>query len=179
MTWENLKSETLKLLEEYMEDEEELTDDDDIINKIVPATNKILFELSSLKKIPAYEQRTITKGEILDLKDLDNFYQLNVIRGVKFDRVDNFITFEESGDATIYYYKYPTIITENTPDSFSLELDMDVLNLAPTGIAGTILMTDISNQYGSIFLNRYEQMLSRLDSRAGLGTVSFEGGIDG
>lgn len=186
MTYEFLKSETLKLLEEYIEDEENLTDDEDIANKIVSATNKILFELARFKKIPAYIQRDVSENEVLDLKTLDSFYQLKLIRvvdendnDVEFDKVENFVTFKGNGTATIYYYKYPTLITEDTDDNFELELDMDVLNIAPTGIAGTILMTDISNQYGSVFLNRYEQMLQRLDSRNEVGFIMFEGGLDG
>ncbi|WP_288910801.1 hypothetical protein [uncultured Thomasclavelia sp.] len=178
MTWEEIRSETLKLLEEYSENYDELTDDEDIANKIIPATNKILFELARFKKITAYEQREVSENEILDLKTLDSFYQLKLIRGVDFDKVENFATFKENGTATIYYYKYPTLITEDTDDDFELELDLDALNIAPTGIAGTILMTDISNQYGSVFLNRYEQMLSRLDNRNDVGSITFEGGID-
>lgn len=178
MTWEDIRSETLKLLEEYIEDEDNLTDDDDIANKIMPAANKILFELARFKKITAYEQREVQENETLDLKSLNSFYQLKLIRGVNFEKVENFATFKENGTATIYYYKYPTLITEDTDDDFELELDLDALNIAPTGIAGTILMTDISNQYGAVFLNKYEQMLSRLDPKNDVGSITFEGGID-
>lgn len=178
MTWENLKSEVLKLLEEYSDTDDELTDDDDIALKIIPATNKILFELARTKKILVREQRTVSNDEVLNLKDLDNFYQIKNIRGVEYSIVGSYVTFEEDGEATIYYYKYPELITEDTEDDYTLELDMDALNVAPTGIAGTILMNDISNQYGKIFSNNYEQMLARLDSRVGTESVTFEGGID-
>lgn len=179
MTWETLKSETLKLLEEYIEDEEDLTDDEDIANKIISATNKILFELARLKKISAYETRTVTENEVLDLSTLNNYYRLKLIRGVDFDKVGNYVTFSEDGEATIYYYKYPELITEETEDEFKLELDLDVLNIAPTGIAGTILMTDISNQYGRHFLNEYQRMIQLVDSRNAEENITFLGGLDG
>lgn len=178
MTWEDLKSETLKLLEEYSDKYSDLTDDEDIALKIIPATNKILFELSRMKKILTKETRTVSENEELDLKDLDSFYQIKNIKGVDYDRVGTYVTFNEEGTANIYYYKYPELITEDTEDEYELELDLDALNIAPTGIAGTILMNDISNQYGSVFLNNYETMLNRLDNRINTETVKFEGGTD-
>lgn len=193
MTWEELKAETYKLLQEYVEDEDNLTDDEDIANNVIPATNKILFELARAKKIETYQTMTVTKDQILDLKTLSNYYQLKAIRfkatdteeslnefvneQPDYDIVGNYITFNKDGQVTIYYYRYPTLITEETNDNFELELDMDALNIAPTGIAGTILMTDISNQYGSVFLNQYQQMLQVLDSRTSDSMVMFEGGI--
>lgn len=192
MTWENLKAETYRLLQEYVEDEDELTDDEDIANNIIPATNKILFELARAKRIEAYQTVEVTKDEMLDLKTLANYYQLKNIRfksddadnsfnefvdSPDYDMVGNYVTFNKNGTATIYYYRYPTLITEDTSENFELELDMDALNIAPTGIAGTILMTDISNQYGSVFLNQYQQMLQRLDSRTSDISIMIEGGI--
>lgn len=178
MTWETLKSETLKLLEEYSDQYDELTSDEDIALKIISATNKILFELSRVKKILTKETLSVSENEEFDLKSLDKFYQLKNIRGVLYERIGTYVTFKETGTASIYYYKYPEMITEDTSDSFELELDMDALNIAPTGIAGTILMTDISNQYGKVFSNNYEQMLSRLDSKTSETSITFEGGID-
>ena len=126
--------------------------------------------------------------EIVDLKTLPNYYQLKTVRfepsidnefycGSFFETIGNFVKFKLNGTATFFYYKYPTIIDEDTADDFKLELDQDALNIAPTGIAGTILMTDISNQYGAVFLNNYEQMLQRLDSRGSDTLVQFKGGF--
>lgn len=50
MTWEWLKSETLKLLQEYMDNQSDMTDDEDIINNMIPATNKILTNFQELKR---------------------------------------------------------------------------------------------------------------------------------
>lgn len=189
MTWEWLRSETLKLLQEYMENEADLTDDEDIVNNMIPATNKILNELARAKKIETYQEIEVTKDQIVDLKTLPNYYQLKTVRFEEteekisdFDETiyiatGNYIKFKKKGIATIFYYKYPTIIDEDTADDFKLELDQDALNIAPTGIAGTILMTDISNQYGAVFLNNYEQMLQRLDSRTSDTLVQFKGGF--
>lgn len=188
MTWEWLRSETLKLLQEYMENEADLTDDEDIVNNMIPATNKILNELARAKKIEIYQEIEVDKDQIVDLKTLPNYYQLKTVRfnpkenndfscDSFFEIIGNFVKFKQSGTATFFYYKYPTIIDEDTDDEFVLELDQDALNIAPTGIAGTILMTDISNQYGAVFLNNYEQMLQRLDSRTSDTFVQFKGGF--
>lgn len=189
MSLETLKAETLKLLQEYMEDEDNLTDDEDIAYNMIPAINKILFELARIKKIQTYEKRTVKADETLDLTELSNFYQLKLIRfsaneeTSEFDYTDNFeivgnyVTFNKAGTATIYYYRYPELITEDTEDEHTLELSLDALNIAPTGIAGTILMTDISNQYGAVFLNKYEQMIARLDSRTSDNIITFTGGM--
>ena len=189
MTWEWLRSETLKLLQEYMENEENLTDDEDIVNNMIPATNKILNELARAKKIEAYQEINVEENQMVDFKTLPNYYQLKTIRFEPDENecfeidesiyvaTGNYIKFKKKGVATIFYYKYPTIIDENTADNFKLELDQDALNIAPTGIAGTILMTDISNQYGAVFLNNYEQMLQRLDSRTSDTVVQFKGGF--
>lgn len=186
MTLEDLKSETLKLLQEYMDNMPDMTDDEDIINNMIPAINKILFELARVKKIETYVKRDVTEDEEINLKTLPDFYQLKLIKfkptvetydSHYYEKVGNYINFTQAGIVTIYYYKYPTMITEDTDDEFVLELDQDALNIAPTGIAGTILMTDISNQYGSVFLNEYEKMLQRLDSRNSDTMITIEGGM--
>lgn len=186
MTLETLKSETLKLLQEYMDNMPDMTDDEDIINNMIPAINKILFELARVKKIDTYVKREVSEGEEIDLKTLPNFYQLKLIKFKPkiatydehyYEKVGSYINFNQEGSVTVYYYKYPTMITEDTEDEFELELDQDALNIAPTGIAGTILMTDISNQYGSVFLNEYEKMLQRLDSRNSDTMITIEGGM--
>lgn len=186
MTLENLKSETLKLLQEYMDNQPDMTDDEDIINNMIPAINKILFELARVKKIEAYVKRDVKEDDMIDLKILPNYYQLKLIKfkptverydNNYYEKVGNYVTFNQEGTVTIYYYRYPTLITEDTDEEFELELDQDALNIAPTGIAGTILMTDISNQYGSVFLNEYEKMIQRLDSRNSDTMITIEGGM--
>lgn len=175
MKLEELKSSVLKLLEEYAENKTDLTDDQDIALKMNDAINKVLFELSRMKKILAKQDITTVINEEYDLKNLSNFYQLKVIKNVKLERVDNFVTWLEDGIAKVYYYRYPTFITDDISDDFTLELSLDALNIAPIGIAGTILLNTVSDQYGRMYLNEYEKMLQRLDSRISDTSITFGG----
>lgn len=191
MTLGDLKKKTLALIEEINTSETSLTDDPDIAAKLPYVINQILHELARLKKIPAYEEREVEKGDILDLTTLGRdedaeepdtrniFYQLNIIRNVDYEMLDDtHVRFLEDGTALIKYYKYPNNITIDTPDNTSLELSEDVLEIAPYGIAADVLKSDVSNQYGNIYANRYMQLVQMLDSRYSLGSVEIDGGIE-
>jgi hypothetical protein len=53
-----------------------------------------------------------------------------------------------------------------------------VLEIMPYGIAGDLLKSDVSAEYGSIYATRYETMLDRLDPRYQMTSVYIEGGVD-
>ena len=85
--------------------------------------------------------------------------------------------FTEPGTATIYYYKYPKSITADTEDDYIFELSGDVLEIMPYGVAADILKSDVSNGYGQIYNQRYEQMLQRLDPRYSTGFIYIDQGV--
>jgi len=178
MTLGEMKKKVLSLIEEIDNTKPALTDDPDIAAKLHYVINQIQNELARMKKINARETKAVVENDTLDLKTLTNFYQLNVIRGVDFDSVEQFITFLEDGVADIYYYKYPTTIDENTEDSFEFELSQDTLEIMPYGVAADLLKSDVSNGYGQIYAARYREMLQTLDPRINIGSISFEGGIE-
>jgi len=178
MTLLEIKKKVLQLIEE-ISDNANLTDDPDIKAKLNSVINMVQFELARMKKIPAYVQRGVKAGEVVDMNILDNFYQLRLIRFTgDYDLMENIAVFLEDGTADIYYYKYPEPITDSTPDSYVFELSLDALELLPYGVAGDLLKSDVSAQYGAVYSQRYETMLQRLDSRYSLGGISFEGGVD-
>ena len=178
MTLEELKKKVLALIEEIDTAQESLTNDPDIEAKLPYVINQVIFELARMKKIPAKETMQTTEGLQLELNDLDNFYQLNQIKGVEAEVIDNFVTFKEEGTADIYYYKYPTRITEKTANTFKLELSDDALEIAVYGIAGDLLKADVSNAYGNVYMQRYQQMKQELDPRYAMGTIYIEGGLE-
>ena len=47
----------------------------------------------------------------------------------------------------------------------------------PYGVAGDLLKSDVSTQYGAIYSQRYETMLQRLDPRYSMDSFTIEGGI--
>lgn len=178
MTLLEIKKKVLQLIEE-ISDNANLTDDPDIKAKLNSVINMVQFELARMKKIPAYVQREVKAGEVVDMNTLENFYQLRLIRFAGgFEAIEDMATFKEDGTADIYYYRYPVAITDSTPDSYEFELPLDALEILPYGVAGDLLKSDVSAQYGAIYSQRYETMLQRLDSRYSLGGISFEGGVD-
>ena len=84
----------------------------------------------------------------------------------------------ESGTAEIDVFVYPERITEKTKDgAYEFELSSDVLEIMPYGVAGDLLKSDISTEYGSIYSNRYDSMIARLDSRYNMPSIYIEGGV--
>ena len=191
MTLGDLKKKTLALIEEINPDAEALTDDPDIEAKLPYVINQILHELARFKKIPAYEEREVEAGDILDLTTLGRdedaeepdtrniFYQLNLIKNVDYEFLDDLhVKFLEDGTALIRYYRYPTNIDADTEDTTILDLSDDALEIAPYGVAADVLKSDVSNQYGQIYAARYREMIQTLDSRYSSTIVEMVGGIE-
>ena len=179
MTLGDMKEKVYSLIEEYSEDNDDLTEDEDLALKMNGVINQIQNELARYKKIPGYKSLVVKKDEEKLFTDIDsNLYQLNLVRGVNSDTVANRIIFNEDGTAKIYYYKYPEQITSETDDDFTFELTTDVLEIMPYGVAGDLLKSDVSSQYGTIYSNRYRELISQLDFRYGTGFVELEGGVE-
>ena len=184
MTLEEFKTKVYALIEEYSEDAENLTEDEDLATKMNHVINSVMHEVARTKKIPAKTTMEIVFEEgqeehEIELTDIDSsIYQVDVIKGVDSIVIGNSVVFNEEGTAKIYYYKYPTAITEDTDDSYVFELDVDALECMIYGVAGDLLKADISQANGNIYMQRYEQLLARLDSRKGLGGIYIDGAIN-
>lgn len=169
-----MKKKVLSLIEEIDDTQASLTEDPDIEAKLPYVINQIIFELARFKKIPEYVEEEVEENTSFDLKDLDSFYQLLTIKGVEYEVLtDTLVRFLESGTAQISYYKNPQRIDEKTPDTYEFELSDDVLEVAVYGIAGDLLKSDVSTNYGVIYSNRYKEMLQTLDPRYQLGSVEI------
>lgn len=179
MTLEEMKQKVYALIEEYNEDADDLTEDEDLATKINYVINQIQNELARVKKITGYTTLNVTEGQEISYEDIDSMlYQLNNIRGVEYDTMADRITFNENGEAKIYYYKYPKQITNETDDNYKFELSTDVLEIMPYGVAADLLKSDVSSQYGSIYAARYREMLQQLDPRYGTGAIQIDGGTE-
>ena len=178
MTLLEIKKKTLQLIEE-ISDNEDLTNDPDIKAKLNSVINQVQFELARMKKIPAVAEEEIADGDLFDMNTLKNFYQLRLLRfSGAYEIVENMVNFNGSGKAVFYYYKYPEIITDETPDDYTMELAQDALEILPYGVASDLLKSDVSTEYGAVYSQRYETMLQRLDPRLSMGSITIEGGID-
>jgi hypothetical protein len=184
MTLLEMKKKVLGMIEEINPDSELLTDDPDIATKINDVTNQIMFELARMKKIPKYVEMNVYEGDLVTLEDISNavgyeVYQLGTINGVNYLPKANgtILKIMEGGTAEIDCFVYPERITEKTNNSYEFELSPDALEIMPYGIAGDLLKSDVSSEYGAIYANRYESMLQRLDPRYQMTSIYIEGGV--
>lgn len=174
-----MKQKVYSMIEEYNENADTFTDDEDLAMKMNSVINQVQNELARYKKIDAYKQMQVTEGQLINLTDIDaNIYQLNVIKGVSSEPIGNRVLFNETGMADVYYFKYPTQINSETDDSYKFELDRDALEIMPYGVAGDLLKSDVSSNYGTVYSNRYRELIQSLDPRKGMQTMYFDGGFD-
>ena len=179
MTLEEMKNKIYSMIEEYNETADTLTDDEDLATKMNGVINQVQNELARFKKISDYTEIEVEEGQVMELTDIDpDIYQLNVIKGVSYDSIENIINFNSTGTAKIYYYRYPIQIDSETEDDYVFELDRDALEILPYGVAGDLLKSDVSSEYGAIYSNRYKELINSLDPRKSMPTLSFEGGFD-
>ena len=184
MTLLEMKQKVLSLIEELNPDSEFLTDDPDIATKMETVITQIMFELARFKKIPDYVEMEVEEGDLIRFEDITDetdheIYQLSVIRGVEYEAKaqGTVIKILESGVAEIEYFRYPTRITDKNREKYVLELSEDALEIMPYGVAGDLLKSDISSDYGAIYSRRYEQMIQQLDPRYAMASIYFDGGV--
>jgi hypothetical protein len=186
MTLGEMKKKVLSLIEELNPLSEYLTDDPDIQAKINEVINQIMFEIARFKKIPKYVEVQVNEGDVLEFSDIEEasgyeVYQIDVVCGVRYvpKASGTVMKMLETGTAEISFFAYPERITEKTKDkAYEFEVSNDVLEIMPYGIAADLLKSDVSTQYGSVYANRYNEMLQRLDHRYHLPTMYIEGGLD-
>lgn len=184
MTLKEMKEKVLGLIEELNPNSPLLTDDPDIATKINDVTNQIMFELARIKKIPKYVEMKVSKGDMVEFSDIEKecgyeIYQIGLVGGVNYSAKANgtILKILESGTAEIDVFVYPERITSKTKDSYEFELSPDALEIMPYGIAGDLLKSDVSTEYGTIYSTRYESMLQRLDPRYQTTSIYIEGGV--
>lgn len=179
MTLREMKDRVLSLIEEINPESEYLTDDPDIQEKINYVIDMKQHELARIKRLAASEKINVSEDEQLDLYDeFNDFYKLKNITGVSYTLFENLVTFNEEGEATINYYRYPKLITKETDmDKYKMELSRDVLEIMPYGVAADILKSDVSAQYGRVYEQAYQQALQMLDINTSDGIYEIKGGI--
>lgn len=186
MTLLEMKKKVLALIEELNPDSEFLTDDPDIATKINEVINQIMYELVRYKKLPKYVELDVTAGDVITFAEIEEecgyeIFQLGTVGGVRYSPKANGTVLKilESGVAEIECYVYPERITEKTKDkAYEFELGTDVLEIMPYGVAGDLLKSDVSAEYGNVYATRYEAMKQLIDPRYQLQTVTIEGGYD-
>ena len=174
-----LKQRTYKLIEEYTDTAPDFTADPDYSTKFNTVANVILNELQPYVKKAVIETMNVHADEEIQLdEELDRFFLLKRITGVKYSIIDRFVTFEEDGEAKIYYYQYPVQIKEDSDNDTKIDLEPQAIECMIWGIASDILNMDVSNQYGAMCSQRYAELKGELDNRINQGNIHITGGIN-
>lgn len=183
MTLKEMKRKVLVLIEEAKPGTTHDTEDPDIQAKLHDVIDQVMFRLARMKKLPKYLELPVTAGQLVTFGDIEaavgyEVYQLGLVSGVRhsFKANGTVIKVQEDGTAEIDCYVYPERITPDTQDSYEFELPPDVLEVMPYGVAGDLLKSDISTEYGSIYSTQFESLLQQLDPRYQLPSISIEGG---
>ena len=191
MTLGENKKIALALIEEYSKTNTALTDDEDIAMRLNFAYATNYQELSLIKKILKTRVLKEISGETsegyTEYALPSNMYQLK--RLIALDENNNikeanyytlgkkiYISNKHDYQYTLEYYQYPTIIKEDTLDSFTLELDQDVLMILPYAVANDILKVDPSADY-TAFLSEYQRRKENLDTRREIPSIVVEEGV--
>lgn len=179
MTLGELRKKVYEVIEELNPDLTSYTDDSDYEAKFNTCANIVQNELAKITDKVTREIIEVTEGEEIVLsEDLEQFRLLKKITGVDFDIEDEYVTFKETGIATIYYYQRKKQIKEDTDDNFKLDFDDQTLDCMIYGVASEILKNDVSSNYGAYFTSRYNELKQQLDPRSSQGTFKFVGGVN-
>ncbi len=180
-----MKKKVFSLIEELNPNSEHLTDDPDIAAKYIEVLNQVMFELARIKKIPKYVEFDVSEGDTVTFESIEaecgySVHQIGTVCGVNYTpkASGTVLKILESGTIEIDCFVYPERITEKTKDNYEFELTADVLEVMPYGIAGDLLKSDVSSEYGKVYSDRYEAMKQMLDPRYQMTSIYIEGGVD-
>ncbi len=191
MTLGENKKITLGLIEEYSPSNPYLTDDDDISTRLNLLYSTSYQELSQIKKIMKTkilrEQIQQTEDGYEEYSMPSNLYQLRRIIAV--DENNNiktpdyyivgkkiYISKKTNPKYLLEYYIYPSVITEETDDDFTLEIDQDAQMILPYAVANDILKADPSSDY-TAFYSEYKRKLDIFDNGRVAPSVIVEEGV--
>ena len=190
MTLGENKKITLGLIEEYSPNNSYLTDDEDISTRLNLVYSISYQKLSQIKKIL---KTKVLRDIIEDTEDgyeeyslPSNLYQLR--RVIALDENNNMVTPDyytlgkkiyvskkTTPKYILEYYIFPSVITEETDDDFTLEIEQDAQFLLPYAVAKDILKADPSSDY-TAFEATYRRELESFDnSRMGSSVIVEEG----
>ncbi len=174
MTLEEVIKKIVKLIEEYDSEGENYTSDKDIETKIKESIDDIQVELSQIKKIPTLLIVELD-GENNVIDKPKDMYRIKRIRECNFEVLNNKIKFEDGykGIVNVYYYKYPDVIDEDTPNEYVMELERDAIACLVYGVASAILKADVSSNY-SVYEYKYQEMKQMLSNQTTNGLITFE-----
>lgn len=178
---------TLALIEEYAPNNNMLTTDEDISNRLNLLYSTSYQELAQTKKIikvTQYENTSEDEGytkfrlpfDYYQLKKVNKIVNNNNFENANYNLIGKNIYLKNNANYLIEYYANPTIIAEETDNLFELEIDQDAQFILPYMVASDILKTDPSADYQSFYIE-FKRKLDGFDTRNKIPTVILEEGV--
>ena len=78
----------------------------------------------------------------------------------------------QAGSIQVHYFRYPTTITKDTPDTYEFEVDIEAQELIPMFVASRCLMDENATMAIQL-MNEYQTKLSRLYTPEDFGTTTI------
>lgn len=187
------------------EDEDVLNKINGVVNQIQMDLMK-LRKINAVKEIEidSEDDKTINLKSAID--DLYQLRKIDIDVEYSMPNEDILVLPEDyTGTFSVYYYKYPALVelepeesttepseseleeeeseeeTETEPtydETFTFDLDADLLEIMPYGIAADLLKMDMISNYGKYFYERYLEMKKGVDPRRTSGNVQIVGGVE-
>lgn len=190
MTLGENKKITLALIEEFSPTNPYLTDDEDIRARLNLVYAPAYQELSQTKKIlktkilkeigeegTGYEEYSLPSNmyqqkRVFALDENNNqvapdYYTIG--KKIYINKASNYKYILE-------YYIYPAVITTETDDDFSLELDQDAQLVLPYPVANDILKSDPSADY-TAFFKEFQRKMQEWDTSKNSISITVKEGV--
>ena len=184
------------------EDEDVLNKINGVVNQIQMDLMK-LRKLNGVQEIEIDSEDDKTINLKSTISDLYQLRKIDIDVEYSMPNEDILVLPEDyTGTFSVYYYKYPALVelepeentseeenegtgseeeTETEPtydESFTFDLDADLLEIMPYGIAADLLKMDMISNYGKYFYERYLEMKKGIDPRRTSGNVQIVGGVE-
>ena len=189
MTYLQNKKIFFSLIDEYAPNSNYFTDDEDARIKcalLYSTAYQEVAEYRTKREIQEYNVAANPDNLGYVQKSLPNAYLIHSIMGmdannnfvpVKYKIFGEFIYISNEKDVKVVveYEPYLEPITENTPDSYELEIDQDLQMLLPYKVAADLFKTDPGENYAA-FEKEYQRRLANIrTSKFGISANITEG----
>lgn len=175
MTYGENKKIFFSLIDEYNPNNTYFTDDDDARTKAANLYNTRYSDLASQKfnkKTKEYEITTedrgyesfkLPKGTYIKVLGGRNEYNEPISMNYRIEGENILISKANPGKLVLEYTPYPSMITDETEDDFELEIDDELANILPFGVASDLLKTDPGEDW-TAFEKEYERRYQKIVS---------------
>lgn len=173
MTYGENKKIFFSLIDEYNPGNEYFTDDEDARTKCANLYNTRYSDLASQKfnkKLKTYEitqkdrgytSFKLPNGTFIKVLGGRNEYNEEIPMKYRIEGESILVSNETPGRILLEYTPFPTTINDETDDDFELEIDDELANILPFGVAADLLKTDPGEDW-TAFEKEYERRYQKI-----------------